>query len=77
MAEEGVWRTVRGRRVYIVDGTIYFGGKAEYDLCKKNNSIPILTKDENGRIIRRTVETSMLTNSEKSAIIEVPVREWR
>ena len=58
--EKGVWRTVRGRRVFIVDGQMYFGGPEEY--ARKN---PKFVRDSNGKIVR-----VWLTDGQKDDTIE-------
>lgn len=49
---EGVWRTVKGRRVYIVDGQFYFGGPDEYN--RKNFQF---VKNAGGKIVKNPLTT--------------------
>lgn len=65
--EKGVWRTVRGRRVFIVDGQMYFGGPEEY--ARKN---PKFVRDSNGKIVR-----VWLTDGQKDDTIETEKTECR
>ena len=65
--EKFVWRTVRGRRVFIVDGQMYFGGPEEY--ARKN---PKFVRDSNGKIVR-----VWLTDGQKDDTIEKGKTEYR
>lgn len=65
--EMGVWRTVRGRRVFIVDGQMYFGGPEEY--ARKN---PKFVRNSNGKIVR-----VWLTDGQKDDTIETEKTECR
>lgn len=69
MAEEGIWRTVRGRRVYIVDGTIYFGGKEEYERRKQRKNNLNLGKNKEGIIVKVESSKNILTNASENGII--------